>query len=91
MSHTRDYSILMTLVAKLHNIYNSMKSMRIFGPIEAIENLLLTLLEPTKSILIFQVASSGHKRGLYFPQTLKVRVNCYFSNTYATNALNYIS
>lgn len=43
MYHTRDYSILMTLVAKLYNIYNSMKSRRIFGPIEAVENLLLTL------------------------------------------------
>lgn len=55
MYHTRDYSILMTLVAKLYNIYNSMKSRRIFGPIEAIENLLLTLLQPAKSTLIFQV------------------------------------
>lgn len=72
MYHTRDYSILMTLVAKLYNIYNSMKSRRIFGPIEAVENLLLTLLEPAKSILIFQVASSSHKRGLYFPTLLKL-------------------
>jgi len=55
MYHTRDCSILMTLVAQLYNIYNNMKSRRIFGPIEAIENLLLTLLEPAKSILIFQV------------------------------------
>lgn len=46
MYHTRDYSILMTLVAKLYSIYNSMKPRRIFGPIEAIENLLLILLEP---------------------------------------------
>lgn len=75
MYHTRDYSILMTLVAKLYNIYNNMKSRRIFGPIEAIENLLLTLLEPAKSILIFQVASSSQKRGLYFPHSLKIRAN----------------
>lgn len=65
MDHTRDYSILMTLVAKLYNVYNSMKSRRIFGPIEAIEILLLTLLEPAKFMLIFQVWPALVTKGAY--------------------------
>lgn len=37
MEHNRDYTILMTLVAKLYNFYHSKKSRRKFVYIEAIE------------------------------------------------------
>lgn len=45
MEHNRDYIILMTLVTKLYNFYCSKKSSRTFGSIDAIEKLLLTVLE----------------------------------------------
>lgn len=91
MYHTGDYSILMTLVSKLYTIYNSMKSRRIFSPIEAIENFLVTSLEPAKSILIFQVWPAPVTKGVYIFLILLTWVNQYFSYTYPRNTPGFIS